>query len=103
MLASLALAPFLALGETERVRARAALEADRDEDIVLMICRLDRPRDFETLLAAFARIGDERPKARLWIVRDGPQRGEVEAMIERGGQQDRVRLWGFRRDVDVFY
>ena len=97
------LAPFLALGETERVRARAALEADPDEDIVLMICRLDRPRDFETLLAAFARIGDERPKARLWIVGDGPQRGEVEEMIERGGQQDRVRLWGLRRDVDVFY
>ena len=97
------LSPFLALGETERLRARAALEVDPDDDVVLMICRLDRPRDFETLLAAFARLSDRRPAARLWIVGDGPQRGDVEAMIERRGLQDRVRLWGFRRDVEMFY
>ena len=97
------LKPFLALGQAERVRARAALQAGQEDDIVLMICRLDRPRDFETLLAAFARIADDRPTARLWLVGDGPQRGDVEAMSAGAGQQDRVRLWGFRRDVDAFY
>ena len=33
----------------------------------------------------------------------GALRGDVEAMIERAGQRGRVRLWGFRRDVENFY
>lgn len=97
------LAPLLELDADRRRGARAALGAEPDHWVVTMLCRIDRPRDFDSLLAAFASLCDERPEARLWIVGDGPQRPGLEAGIRDAGLQARVRLWGMRRDVAEFY
>jgi glycosyltransferase involved in cell wall biosynthesis len=97
------LAPLLALGDDDRREARAALGADASDRVATMVCRIDRPRDFESLIEAFGRVARAEPAARLWIVGDGPLRDDVEAGIRAAGLESRVRLWGFRRDVNSFY
>ena len=67
--------------------------------VVLMVCRLNVPRDFGTLLAAFGRVRREFPAAHLLIVGDGPQRGQVDALVTHLGLADNVRITGFRDDV----
>jgi len=67
--------------------------------VVLMVCRLNVPRDFGTLLTAFSLVRSEFPGVHLLIVGDGPQRGRVEALVTRLGLADSVRITGFRDDV----
>lgn len=78
---------------------KAELGLPDDAYVTTTICRLFRPRDFDTLLLAFQEIAREIPSARLLIVGDGPLRPEIErqiAHLQLGGQ---VRLLGMRRDV----
>ncbi len=95
--------PLLALGEDDRRSARERLGAGQDDRVITMVCRLDRPRDFDTLIAAFGEIARERPSARLWVVGDGPLHAHVEARLEAAGLASQARVWGFRRDVPDFY
>ena len=67
------------------------------------MCRLDRPRDFPTLLHAFRGVVHTTPNARLFIVGSGPARAEVEALVEELALAGSVTLWGFRSDVVRFY
>jgi glycosyltransferase involved in cell wall biosynthesis len=97
------LAPLMALGADERAAARSSIGADESDWITTMVCRIDRPRDFESLIEAFGRVAGAIPGARLWIVGDGPHRDSVEARIRAAGLESRIRLWGFRRDVTSFY
>lgn len=67
--------------------------------VVLTVCRLNVPRDFNSLLAAFGRVRDEFPSAQLLMVGDGPRRNEVGALIERLGLANFAHITGFRNDV----
>jgi glycosyltransferase involved in cell wall biosynthesis len=60
---------------------------------------LNKPRDFETLLAGMAQIVRACPTMQLLIVGDGPLRPQVEALIAQYQLQDHVRLLGLVRDV----
>jgi glycosyltransferase involved in cell wall biosynthesis len=50
--------------------------------------------DFETMLAAFARVRDRRPETMLILVGDGPERGHIEATAARLGIVDDVLITG---------
>ena len=65
----------------------------------LAVGRLEAPKDYPTLIRAFARISDVREDTLLWIVGDGPLRRQVEALTREMGLQVRVRFWGLRADV----
>jgi glycosyltransferase involved in cell wall biosynthesis len=67
--------------------------------VILTVCRLNVPRDFVSLLNAFARVLTEFPSARLLIVGDGPQRGEVEILIRQLKLSHAVHLTGIRDDI----
>jgi glycosyltransferase involved in cell wall biosynthesis len=64
---------------------------------LLSVGRLRAPKDFVTLIRAFAAL--EPGTARLRIAGDGPDRAAVEAEIERLGLQGRVELLGTRDDI----
>ena len=64
---------------------------------IVMVARLDNPKDHGTLLAALAGLID-----REWIVDligDGPLEDEVKVEIERRRLADRVQVLGLRSDV----
>lgn len=83
----------------DRATARTRLQLADNMPTVVTICRLNKPRDFETLLAGMAQIVQAQPLTRLLIVGDGPLRSQVEALITQHRLTDQVRLLGLVRDV----
>lgn len=65
--------------------------------------RMDRVKDHPNLARAFVRLlkrrPDARPRLRLVIVGDGPERPEVEAILAEGGATGSAWLPGLRDDV----
>lgn len=79
----------------QRAAAPAEIPAQQRDGPVLVACgRLVPVKGFEFLLRALARVR-ERVPARLWIVGEGPLRGELEAEAERLGIRDAVWFAGF--------
>jgi len=78
---------------------RLALGVSTDSFLVTTICRLFRPRDFPTLLAAFSQVHEKLPHAHLWIVGDGPLRPQIEESLATLHLEGSVHLLGMRRDV----
>ncbi len=68
----------------------------------VQVSRLARPKDPDTMLAAFLQASSRREDLRLWIVGDGPLRPSVETLVRQLGLGDRVTLFGQRRDVGGF-
>lgn len=64
---------------------------------IVSVGRLKYPKDFATLLEAVALLGKQA--LTLEIIGDGPDRPELEAMIDRLGLRARVVLSGQRGDV----
>jgi glycosyltransferase involved in cell wall biosynthesis len=82
-----------------RARAREALGAGADELLVGSAARLDPVKGLGTLIAAFARVKEEHPSARLVILGEGPERAALEREIVAQDLEDAVRLAGHRPDV----
>lgn len=83
----------------DRARIRARLGLSEATPILITVCRLNKPRDFETLLAGLAHIARACPEVQLLIVGDGPQRAHVEALITQYQVAQHVRLLGLVQDV----
>jgi glycosyltransferase involved in cell wall biosynthesis len=85
--------------QNQRREVRIAINVPADAFLVTTVCRLYRPRDFQTLLCAFRRVRDALPQAQLLIVGDGPLRAQIAQWVESLGLQDQVHLLGMRSDV----
>ena len=64
---------------------------------LVMVARMEQPKDHATLLHALA--GLKSLPWRFDLVGDGPLEPTVRKLVQRFGLDDRVRLLGFRRDV----
>ena len=62
--------------------------------LLLGLGRLHPDKAFDTLIEVVAGM----PDVYCWIAGEGPQREELEALIEERGVQDRVKLLGWRTD-----
>jgi len=85
--------------DDERRASRAMLNLPLESRVAIMVCRLFRPRDFETLLIAFREVRERAPQSRLLIVGDGPWRARVAALVDGLWLGEHVRLLGRRDDV----
>lgn len=83
----------------QRAEQRAALGVPVDGRLVTTICRLYRPRDFETLLHSFAVVREGIRDVHLLIVGDGPYRPRIESLISELSLVPHVTLAGFRPDI----
>lgn len=82
--------------------ARCSLrDAMKVDNLLVWIAvgRLMLPKDYPTMLQAFARLARERPAVVLLIVGDGPLRSEMEQLARILGVAERVRFLGIRQDV----
>ena len=73
---------------------RAEYGVPKDAPLLLGVGRLHQAKAFDTLISVVADI----PGAYLWIAGEGPQRAELEALIEKLGCGDRMTLLGWRSD-----
>lgn len=76
----------------ERIRLAPSPEAP----VFLYVGRLSPEKRIDTLLRAFREVADALPGARLDIVGQGPQRGELEALAGELGLGERARFLGSR-------
>jgi len=83
----------------EIAAARQELGAAPDEFAVGTITRLHDSKGNSYLVDAAARVLATRPRARFYLVGEGPLRDELEAQAAGLGLGDRFVFAGFRRDV----
>lgn len=81
-----------------RQQARAAHGLD-DEFVWLAVGRMTVQKDHETLLTGFTSLTVQRPRTRLWIAGDGPERPRMQGLASDLGIRSRVSFLGFRTDV----
>lgn len=63
-------------------------------DVVLTVSRLSVEKDIPVLIEAFAAIAPARPRARLLIAGEGPERSLLERLVAKLGLGERVQLTG---------
>lgn len=83
----------------DRDTHRLALGIPVDAPVITTVCRLDKPRDFDTLLQAFRKVVDTCPATHLLMVGNGPYRARIETRVSNLGLSSRVMLAGTRRDI----
>src|SRR5690606_5475190 len=66
-----------------------------DAPLVLSVGRLERQKDMQTLVRAVA----ELKGVHLAIAGEGPERADLQALIDREGMRERVHLLGRRVDI----
>jgi glycosyltransferase involved in cell wall biosynthesis len=92
--------------EAERSSARAEVErtirlVDENERFILFVGRLERQKDPELLIDAFAAAVAGGLRAHLLIVGDGGMRQVAQSRAAASGQADRIHLLGWRSREDV--
>lgn len=71
----------------DRARARAELQIDSEDDVILFIGKIRPYKGIEELLAAFRAIVMDRPRARLVLAGSGP----AEALLENAALSPSIR------------
>ncbi|MEE9617353.1 MAG: glycosyltransferase family 4 protein [Anaerolineae bacterium] len=87
----------------ERAAWRAAQGVPPDAFLITTVCRLHKPRDFDTLLWAFRLVTEACSSAHLLIVGDGSLRSQIEQQIGALSLTQRVTLSGWRDDLPAVY
>jgi len=82
----------------ERAEAARAAGLDPADEHVVFVGLLAWWNDFETVVAAFAEVVAQRPRALLVFVGDGDERPALEALVRAHGIAERVRFVGFVDD-----
>lgn len=62
--------------------------------VVLQACRMVAKKGVDVTIRAFARVARERPRLRLWLLGDGPERDALVRLAEECGVRDRTRFLG---------
>lgn len=86
----------------ERARPLPALNFDGSK-VVGMVARLDLQKGFEYLLRAASELRSAFPGLKVVIVGEGPDRNEIEGMIQRLGLQSNVILAGQHSNMPGIY
>lgn len=82
----------------EEIEEALKLEAEQYQGkLLIAVGRLSAQKDYGTLIRGFA--GSVHKDTMLWILGEGSQRSNIEALIKELGVESRVRLIGYRRNV----
>lgn len=95
------LSTFAVVDDRGRVAAREALNIPPTARVVTTVGRLTGIKQHGLFLEAFAVVAEAEPNAIALIVGDGELRGEIEARTTELGLTGRVRMLGWRRDLDT--
>lgn len=92
---------FRPMDPSARGAARHGLGLDDDAVAFCCVARLAAAKCHDDLIAAFADVLVRQPRARLFLVGDGPLQTAVEAQLHTLGLTDAVTLLGLRLDVET--
>src|SRR5690606_34081388 len=92
----------LAAPERDRTTVRRSLGVDGDAVLIAYVARLAAHKGQRLLLEALAAGGSGTSNFSAVLVGEGPDRPVLDAMIQRLGLQDRVKLVGVVSDVETY-
>jgi glycosyltransferase involved in cell wall biosynthesis len=98
-----------AIDTDEYSRRRAAADAKGllgvppGRSVIGAVGRLSAEKGFDILIQAISQTLKDGWDVELWIVGDGDEKPRLQALINRLGIWDRVRLLGYRSDIRVVY
>ncbi|HEX9156187.1 MAG TPA: glycosyltransferase [Nitrospira sp.] len=84
-----------------RARLREEFRAGPDNQLIGTVACLKPQKAPEDSILVAKWVCDMMPEARFVLIGDGELRPRIEALIQRHRLQDRVRLTGWRRDIDM--
>lgn len=70
---------------------------------ILTVARLEKEKDLETAIKAFAEISTKFPDASFTIVGDGSQRKKLELLAKSLELEDKINFAGWQNDLSPFY
>jgi glycosyltransferase involved in cell wall biosynthesis len=82
---------------------RAERRLEQPDEIVLAVSRLSPEKGLDDLLRAMALVRVARPRARLLVAGDGPERPRLEALAAELRLGDVVHFLGTRKDTAALY
>ena len=85
---------FAEVEDIEAPIKRSDYKTPDNAPLLLGLGRLHPDKAFDTLI----KVAAEMPDVHVWIAGEGPQRGELEALIKEQGVSKRVKLLGWRTD-----
>lgn len=74
-----------------------------DDLIFLHVGRFADVKNHPMLIAAFKNLVKVEPKAKLWLVGDGPNCDKVRKLVSELGLDCAVKFWGLQADVFKFF
>jgi glycosyltransferase involved in cell wall biosynthesis len=84
------------LNSAHRPRLEEVEPALLAKPAIVTVCGMNRRKGVEELLAAFDEVAGRFPGAHLYLVGDGPERGEFERLARRSPHSGRIHFEGFR-------
>ena len=90
-------------GQVDMAALRRELGVPADAVMISTVCRLFKPRDFDTLLQAMRQVVAVGVSVHLVIVGDGPLRDEIMTQVAALDLAQHVTLAGWRRDMAAIY
>ncbi|NRD08522.1 glycosyltransferase [Rathayibacter agropyri] len=94
---------FRELEEIDRAAVRRDLKLHDGERVVLVAARLSWEKQLDSALRTFAQASSIHHDVHLVIVGGGPEEESLRATATDLGVMDRVRFYGYRRDVSRFF
>jgi glycosyltransferase involved in cell wall biosynthesis len=94
---------LIAIADSDRTQARAALGLDTDALVVTTVGRLTAIKQHSLFLETASLIARDEPRARFFVAGDGELRADLERQSAALGLGDRMRFLGWRRDLAAIY
>lgn len=82
------------------IETKKQLNLPTNGTIVGSVGRLNAVKDYGTLIRAFSKVQKEIPDAKLVIIGDGPERNELQTLIDTLKIGESVTLLGERNDIE---
>jgi glycosyltransferase involved in cell wall biosynthesis len=76
--------------------------SERRHRVILSVGRLVEQKDFGTLICAFQIVRKKFENVELWIIGDGPKKGEFKRLAKELKIDQYVRFLGWRQNADSF-
>jgi len=70
--------------------------------IIITVTRLDKQKDVKNLINAFYLLQKQLLGVKLWILGDGPERNELELLVEKYQLKGKVLFFGWINNIDKY-
>ena len=86
---------------TEKMDTQATKSVTQKENVIISVGRLEKQKDFKTLIKAFHNLSAKYPEWMLKIFGVGDMKQELQALIDSCGETERIVLCGHTKEPYV--